>query len=292
MAMINANMPGKICMVTGANSGVGKATALGLAQMGATVVMVCRNRAKGEAAQNEIKEISKNNAVDLLIADLSSQESIQQLAKNFQQRYTHLHVLLHNAGVFMMHRTETVDGIEMTFAVNYLAPFLLTDLLLDTLKASAPARIIIVSSDSQASGSINLDDLQGKKHYRFARVYAQSKLAVVMYTYELAQRLEGTGITVNCLHPGGFVATNLGQEGMPPFLRKVGQVVLSLLGTSPEEGAKTSLYLASSPKVENITGRYFVKCVPKRSAEASYDKSLQRQVWEEGTKLIQPALKV
>jgi len=285
MPRVNSSMQGKICMVTGANSGIGKATALELAQMGATVVMVCRDRAKGEEAQNEITTKSRNNAVDLLLADLSSQQSIRQLVENFQHHYTHLHVLINNAGAaFPGRRRETVDGLEMTFAVNYLAPFLLTNLLLDVLKASAPARIVNVSSDAQASGYIQMDDLQSEKLYRPMRTYPQSKLAVVLFTYELARRLQGTGVTANCLHPG-FVATHIGQSDVGPAVRLLVKVIGSF-GASPQEGAKTSIYLASSPDVEGVTGKYFVKSIPKRSAAISYDESLQQQLWEQSAKMV------
>jgi NAD(P)-dependent dehydrogenase (short-subunit alcohol dehydrogenase family) len=288
MAVLNplARMQGKICMVTGANSGIGKATALGLAQMGATVVMVCRDRVRGEAARDEIKAKSGNDAVDMLLADLSSQQSVRELAETFKQRYAQLHILINNAGVFMLSRQETVDGLEKTFAVNCLAPFLLTELLLDVLKASASARIINVSSEAQASGYIRLDDLQSKQHYRPMRVYSQSKLAVVMYTYELARRLTGTGVTANCLHPG-FVATNIAQRDLNPPLRFVVKLIFSRMGIRPEEGAKTSLYLASSPDIESVTGRYFVRSVPKKSASVSYDESLQRQLWEACAELVE-----
>jgi NAD(P)-dependent dehydrogenase (short-subunit alcohol dehydrogenase family) len=284
MPQFTNSMQGKICMVTGANSGVGKETALGLAQMGASVVMVCRDRAKGEAAQNEIKTKSGNNAVDLLLADLSSQQSIRQLAENFRQHYTHLHVLINNAGVFMLTRRETVDGLEMTFAVNQLAPFLLTNLLLDVLKNSAPARIVNVSSESHQSGSIKMDDLQGEKRFRLLKAYGQSKLALVMFTYELARRLQGTGVTVNCLHPG-FTATHIAQSGAVPFIRPLIKLIFRF-GISPEEGAKTSIYLASSPDVEGVTGKYFANSIPIRSAPISYDESLQQQVWEESARLV------
>ncbi len=282
MPTVNSSMQGKICMVTGANSGIGKATALALAQMGATVVMVCRDRARGEEAKSEITTKSRNNAVDLLQADLSSQQSIRQLVENFQHHYTHLHVLINNAGAAFPGRRESVDGLEMTFAVNYLAPFLLTNLLLDVLKASAPARIVNVSSAVQASGYIQMDDLQAEKHYRSA--YGQSKLAEVLFTYELARRLQGTGVTANCLHPG-FVATNFGQSGRGPVIHTAVKFI-SRFGISPEEGAKTSIYLASSPEVEGVTGKYFVKSIPKRSASISYDESLQRQLWEQSAKLV------
>jgi len=284
MPTVNSSMQGKICMVTGANSGIGKATALELAQMGATVVMVCRDRARGEEARSEITTKSRNNAVDLLQADLSSQQSIRQLVEHFKQRYTHLHVLINNAGAAFTGRRETVDGLEMTFAVNYLAPFLLTHLLLDVLKASAPARIVNVSSASHKSGYIQMDDLQGEKHNRSMRAYPQSKLAIVLFTYELARRLQGTGVTANCLDPG-FVATNIGQTGASLPVRLLIKLIGSF-GTSPEKGAKTSIYLASSPEVEGVTGKYFVKSLPKRSAAISYDESLQRQLWEQSAKLV------
>jgi len=284
-------MQGKVCIVTGANSGIGKATSLGLAQMGATVVMVCRDRTKGEEAQNEIKTKSGNDAIDLLLAELSSQDSIRQLVENFQQHYMQLDVLINNAGGVNLSRRDTVDGFEMTFAVNYLAPFLLTNLLLDKLKASAPARIVNVSSESHESGYIKMDDLQLEKKYRLMRAYGQSKLALVLFTYELARRLQGTGVTANCLHPG-FVATNIGQSGVGRVGRSIVKLIFSSLGISPEEGAKTSIYLASSPDIEGVTGKYFVKSIPVRSAPISYDESLQRQLWEESAKLVNLPVKV
>ncbi len=286
MVAPNTRMQGKICLVTGANSGIGKETALGLAQMGATVVMVCRDRTRGEEAREEIKAKSGNDAVDLMLADLSSQQSIRALAEEFKQRYTQLHCLINNAGVFMLSRQETVDGLEKTFAVNCLAPFLLTNLMLDIIKASALARIINVSSAAQAAGYIKLDDLQSKSGYRPMRVYSQSKLALVLTTYELARRLEGTGVTVNCLHPG-FVATNIAQRDLFPPLRLVVKLIFSRLGIRAEEGAKTSLYLASSPDIEHVTGRYFERSGPKKSTPISYDQSLQQQLWEVCNKLVE-----
>jgi len=280
----NSSMQGKICMVTGANSGIGKATALALAQMGATVVMVCRDRARGEQARSEITTKSGKNAVDLLQADLSSQQSIRQLVETFQHHYTHLHVLINNAGATFSGRRESVDGLEMMFAVNYLAPFLLTNLLLDVLTASAPARIVNVSSAAQASGSIQLDDLQAKQHFSSRRAYGQSKLAMVLFTYELARRLQGTGVTANCLDPG-FVATNIGQRGASLPVRLLVKLIWSF-GASPEKGAQTSIYLASSPAVEGVTGQYFAKSIPRRSASSSYDESLQRHLWEQSAQLV------
>lgn len=285
MPTLNTTMQGKVCIITGANSGIGRATALGLAQMGATVVMVCRDQTKGEEAQNEIKNQSQNDAIDLMLADLTSQASIRQLAEDIQQKYQQLHVLINNAGVVNLRRRETSGGLEMMFAVNYLAPFLLTNLLLEKLKDSAPARIINVSSDSHESGYIRMDNLQSEQQYKFMRSYGQSKLAVVLFTYELARRLQGTGVTANCLHPG-FVATNIGQNGLGKVGRSIAKLVLSSMGISPEEGAKTSIYLASSPDVEGVTGKYFTKSMPVRSAPISYDETLQRQLWEESMKLV------
>jgi len=285
MPTLNTSMQGKVCVVTGANSGIGKATAMGLAQMGATVVMVCRDQAKGEEAQNEIKEKSGNDAIDLMLADLTSQASIRQLAENIQQRYQQVHVLINNAGGVNLTRRETSDGLEATFAVNYLAPFLLTNLLLDKLKASSPARIVIVSSESHQAGYIKMDDLELEKGYRLMRAYGQSKLAMVLFTYELARRLQGTGVTANCLHPG-FVATNIGQNGVGSIGRSIVKLIFSRLGISPEEGAKTSIYLASSPEIEGVTGKYFAKSIPVRSAPISYDETLQRQLWDESVKLV------
>jgi len=278
MPTVNTQMQGKICMITGANSGIGKATALGLAQMGATVVLVSRDRARGEEAQKEIKAKSGNDAIDLLLADLSSQQSIRQLVEDFKQRYTRLHVLINNAGVFALTWRETVDGLEMSFAVNVLAPFLLTNLLLDVIKASAPARIVNVSSNQQEANHLKLDDLQLEKSYRPMRAYAQSKLAVVLFTYELARRLEGTGVTANCLHPG-FVATNIAQRDLVLPARLATKLIFRF-GTSPEKGAKTSLYLATSLDVEGVTGKYFEKSVPRKSTPLSYDESLQQQLWK------------
>lgn len=278
-------MQGKICLVTGATSGIGKATALGLARQGATVVMVGRNQAKGEAARQEIQEASDNPAVDLLLADLASQASIRQLAATFLERYEHLHVLINNAGVFLTKRTLTVDGLEMTFAVNHLAPFLLTHLLLDRLKASTPARIVNVCSGSHYTGRIKLENMQLERGYNVWRAYAQSKLAMLLCSYKLARQLEGSGVTLNCLNPG-FVFTNIGMSNVGPKMQTGAQVLLSRLGSSPEKGAQTSLYLAMSPEAEQVSGKYFDKLVLKQSSKYSYDQALQEQVWQESIKLV------
>lgn len=273
-------MKGQICMITGASSGIGKATALGLAKMGVTVVMVCRKWGQGETALAEIKAQSSNESVELMLADLASQESVRQLVNDFTGRYQQLHVLINNAGTYLTKRRVTVDGIETTFAVNYLARFLLTNLLLDTLKNSSPARIIDVAGAYHSKGTINLDDLQGEKDYDGARANNQSKLANVLFTYELAWRLTGTGVTANCLHPGA-VATSLIEKdpNYPFFLRFLYKLFKPFL-KSPENGAETSIYLAFSPEVEGVTGKYFVNKKKAKSFKESYNESLGKRLWE------------
>lgn len=275
--MTEKNMQGKICLVTGSNSGIGKVTARELAAQGATVVMVCRNRAKGEAAQAEIKAATGNDAVDLLIADLSSLAEVRRVATEFQQKYSQLHVLIHNAGGVNHKRTITPDGFEATFALNYLAPFLLTELLLATLKASTPARIVNVSSAAHMGGRINFADLQGEKRYNTWMAYCQAKLALVLFTYELASQLAGTGVTVNALHPG-VIASNFGQS-MGSFM-SVGWKLISPFISTVEQGAQTTLYLATSPDVEGISGKYFANRKEKRSSPRSHDAAIRRQLWQ------------
>jgi NAD(P)-dependent dehydrogenase (short-subunit alcohol dehydrogenase family) len=275
-------MDEKVCLITGATSGIGKATAMGLANMGASVVMVGRDRGRGQAALAEIKEGSANASVDLMLADLSSQQEIHRLADDFKEAYPQLDVLINNAGVIRSKRVTTADGIEMTFAVNHLASFLLTNLLLDLLKASAPSRIVNVASGEQRNGIIDFNDLQGEKGYKTAKAYSQSKLATVLFTYELARRLEGTGVAVNCLHPG-VVGTNLGSgvSGVFGFTVRA----LTPLMKSSEKGAETSIYLASSPEVEGLSGKYFVKKAEARSSDVSHDQRLARRLWEVSAEL-------
>lgn len=279
-----ARMQNKVCLVTGANSGVGKETALGLARLGAHVVMVCRSKERGEDAQAELRARSGNGAIDLLLADLSSQQEVLALADAVRLRYNRLDVLVNNAGAFFPRRRETVDGIEQTLAVNYLAPFLLTNLLLDVLVVSAPARIVNVTSAAHSEARLR-GDLQSRKHYRPRRAYTQAKLAVVLFTYRLARRLPSNVVTANCLHPG-FVATNFAQDDLPPHLRLAYKLVYTLFGISPEKGARTSLYLASSPDVEGVTGRYYVGCKPALSARPTYDASLQDRLWRASARLV------
>lgn len=280
MATGAKTLQGKVCLITGANSGIGKATALGLAKLGATVVMVCRDKSKGEATQTEIKAQSGNDSVDLLLADLASQASIRQLAAEVLTRYPQVHVLLNNAGISPNKRVLTADGIESTFAVNHLAPFLLTHLLLERLKASAPARVVTVAST--AASSINFDNLQGEKQWSMLGTYGQSKMCNILFTRELAQRLEGTGVTANCLHPG-VVNTGLARDFTPAF-----RLMARLFFTSPANGARTSIYLASAPEVAGISGKYFSKKrVIEPPASANDEASAQRlwQISEEMTKL-------
>jgi NAD(P)-dependent dehydrogenase (short-subunit alcohol dehydrogenase family) len=278
-------MNGKVCLITGATSGIGKATAMGLANMGANVVMVGRDRGRGEAALAEVKGKSANASVDLMLADLSSQEEIRRLADEFKEAYSRLDVLINNAGVIRSKRITSADGIETTFAVNHLAYFLLTNLLLDVLKASAPSRIVNVASGEQRNGTIDFEDLQGEKGYKAAKAYSQSKLATVLFTYELARRLEGTGVTANCLHPG-VVGTNLG-SGVSGVFGFVVRAMTPLM-KSPEKGAETSIYLASSWEVEGLSGRYFVKKAEARSSDVSYDEKLARRLWEVSAELTHP----
>jgi NAD(P)-dependent dehydrogenase (short-subunit alcohol dehydrogenase family) len=272
-----AEMTGKLCMVTGATNGIGKATALALAKMGATVIVVGRSAEKTETVVKAIQQVSGNTHVEGMLAELSAQAEVRELAAAFKQKYDHLDVLVNNAGAVFLRREESVDGIEMTWALNHLSYFLLTNLLLDALQRAPAARIVSVSSGAQADGKIHFDDLNFKQRYTGMAAYPQSKLANVMFTYELARRLNGTKVTVNALHPGlvgtGF-ASNNGR------LLRIGIAIARPFMLSPEQGARTPIYLASSPEVEGVTGQYFVKCKPRRSAAASYDEAAQRRLWE------------
>lgn len=269
----------KICLITGANAGIGKVTALRLAEMGATVVMVCRDKMKGEAALKEIKQKSGNPKIELLLADLSSQAEIRRLVDAFKTQHTRLDVLVNNAGVYISNRRLTVDGYEMTFAVNHLAYFLLTNLLLDVLKQSAPSRIVSVSSEAHKYGKIEFDNLQGEREYKGIPAYSNSKLENVLFTRELARRLEGTAVTANCLHPGA-IGTQLFRNTPKPI-----EWIIKLLTMSPEKGAETSVYLASSSAVEGVTGKYFEKKKEKQPSLKAQDDNLARKLWEVSERL-------
>jgi len=276
-------MNGKICLVTGATNGIGKATAQALAQMGATVVIVGRNAQRTSQVVDEIRSASGNKNVDSLLADLSSQQEVRALADEFKSRYSHLHVLLNNAGGFFLKRQLSVDGIEMTFALNHLASFLLTNLLIDTIKASAPARIINVSSDAHSSGRIEFDNLQGERAYG-PQAYGNSKLANILFTKELARRLEGSGVTSNALHPG-LVATGFAKNN-GRLIAGIISLFMPLVARSPAKGAETSVYLASSPSVESITGEYFYDSHVIQPAAKATDMAVARKLWDVSAEMV------
>ncbi|MGA2664483.1 MAG: SDR family oxidoreductase [Nitrososphaerales archaeon] len=272
-------MAGKTCMITGSNSGIGKATAVALARMGASIVMVCRDGTRGEAARAEIAASSgaKDADVVLMVADLASLDSVRALATQFLGTGRRLDVLINNAGLILGKRTVTGDGLETTFAVNYLSHFLLTNLLLEKIKAAAPSRIINVSSSASDSGHMHFDDLQLERGYSAIKAYGQSKLAQILFTRELARKLQGTGVTVNAVHPG-VVATNWGRRSTGPLglVLKIGSPFMM----SPEKGAETSVYLASSPDVAGITGRYFVKKKEATASAEATDDAAAARLWE------------
>ena len=271
---IQQPLRGKVCAVTGASSGIGKATARELARLGARVIMICRNRERGERALLELQLALGGAKLYLLSADLSSQREVRRLAEEVRKNFDALHVLVNNAGVYCQSRQVTSDGIERTLAVNHLAPFLLTRLLLDLLRASSPARVVNVGSATYRRGRIRLDDLNLERQYRPYAAYAQSKLALLLSSLELAGRLQGSGVTVNCLHPG-FTATEIFRD-LPPALR----FLLGLLGRSPDRSARSSVFLASSHRVEGVSGRFFIGERPSVLARHAQDPELRRELWE------------
>jgi NAD(P)-dependent dehydrogenase (short-subunit alcohol dehydrogenase family) len=270
-------MQSKICLITGATSGIGLVTARSLAQQGATVVLVGRNPERTAAIVSRIQQETGNPQVDCLIADLSAQAQVHQLAEEFRRRFTRLDVLLNNAGAFFSKRHVSVDGIEMTLALNHLAYFLLTHLLLDTLKATPAARIVNVASDAHRKAQFNFADPQGAQRYRGWPAYCQSKLANLLFTYELARRLADTDITANAVHPG-FVATRFGHNNRGLVALFIGLAQFTAL--SPEQGAETLLYLATSPEVVGITGTYFVRKRAVESSRESYDQAAAQRLWQ------------
>ena len=284
--MTQPNMHKKICLVTGASSGIGKETALGLTHMGATVLVVARDRLRGEAAASEIRHKAPEGKVELLVADLSSLSEVRQLAEQVLTQYDRLDVLLNNAGVALAERHVTKDGLEATFATNYLGPFLLTNLLLDRLKHNAPSRIVNVSSYTHTwVRTIPWDDLQSENTYNAQAVYNLTKLMDILFTYELAKQLAGTGVTVNCLHPGWPMKTRLDREAKGAFA--LFGKISNLFAISAEQGANTSIYLASSPEVTNVSGRYFTKCQPAASSPLSHDEAAASRLWKRSLKLCE-----
>ena len=278
------SMTGKNVLITGGTGGIGRAAAIGLASLGARVGITGRDRVRAERAAVQIARESGNPAVDVFVADMSSQAEVRSLADEVLAAYPRLDVLLNNVGGFWAHRHVTADGLEHTFALNHLAPFLLTSLLLERLKASAPARIVTVSSGAQSMGRIDFEDLMGEGKYSGQRAYNQSKLANVMFTYELARRLEGTGVTATVLHPG-MTSTGFGAEdtarGWGPII-----AVMRLFMKKPEQGAETSVYLASSPEAKAFTGQYFASSTPKVSHKASYDRATTARLWQVSADLV------
>lgn len=278
-------MEGKTALVTGATGGIGLETAAAIAAQGARLLVTARDPARGDAAAAEIRRRAPDARVETLLADLSSQRQVRALAAEVQRRTDRLHLLVNNAGAIVMKRELTEDGLERTFATNHLAYFLLTTLLEPLLRASAPARIVNVASGAHFRQTLDLADLQSERGYAGMRVYGRSKLANILFTYELARRLEGSGVTANCLHPGvvatGFAARSggwmeLGWKIIRPFI------------LTPAEGAKTSILLATSPSVEGVTGQYFVREKPARSSGVSRDPALARLLWEASERLTAP----
>lgn len=278
------SMTGKTVLVTGGTGGIGKATAIALARLGARVGIVGRDAGRAAAAAADIRSTSGNPAVDVFTADMSSQAEVRRLAAEVLDAYPRLDVLVNNVGGFWAHRHVTADGLEHTFALNHLAPFLLTNLLLDRLKASAPARVVTVSSGAQSMGRIDFDDLQGERKYSGQTAYNQSKLANVMFTYELARRLEGTGVTATVLHPG-VTRTDFGAEDQAPYFAWMSGLSKPFM-KSPARGAETPVHLASSPDVEGVSGRYFANRTAKQSNTLSYDEAAAARLWRVSADLV------
>jgi NAD(P)-dependent dehydrogenase (short-subunit alcohol dehydrogenase family) len=270
-------MKDKVCLVTGATAGIGLVTAQELARKGARVILVGRSSERCSRAADEIRAQAGTTAVEWLVADLSSQGDIRRLADQVRQRSGRLDVLVNNAGGIFLKRQESADGIEMTFALNHLSYFLLTSLLLPLLESSAPARVVNVASDAHKGVSINFDDIEGKTRFGGWRAYQKSKLANLLFTYELARRLEGKRVTANALHPG-FVRTTIFRE--PGFVGWLLRRAADVIALSPEDGAKTSIYLASSPDVAGVSGQYFVKEKPTESSPQSRDTAAAQRLWQ------------
>jgi retinol dehydrogenase-14 len=270
-------MTGRTVLVTGGTGGIGKATAAGLAALGARVAITGRDRRRAEQAAADIRAAG-GPEVDVFVADMSSQAEVRRLAFEVLDGLPRLDVLVNNVGGFWNTRHVTADGLERTFALNHLAPFLLTTLLLDRLKQNAPARVVTVSSRAQATGRIDFADLQGERAYSGQRAYNQSKLANVLFTYELARRLDGSGVTANVLHPG-VVRTAIGTED-PGTLQRLLVPLARLFTKSPEQGAATSIHLASAPELEQVSGQYFADSRPKRTSSRSYDDAVAARLWD------------
>jgi len=268
---------GSVVLVTGGNSGIGKVTCIEIAKLGAQVIMLCRNKVRGEEALAEVRRLSENKSVDLMICDLSSIRSIEDFCIEFRKRYDKLHVIINNAGVIVPGRHETLDGYELQFGVNHLGHFLLTNRLLNLLEDSAPSRIVNVTSGAHKIGKIFFNDLNLKSNYTLWRAYAQSKLANILFTYELADRLKDKKVAVNCVYPGA-VATNMGINRDTGFGTLITRMLKPFFQT-PLEGAETIIYLAASKETEGISGKYFYRKKAIYSSKLSYNKEIAKKLW-------------
>lgn len=276
------SMKGKVCLVTGGTSGIGYITARELAKFGAKVVITARNQEKAKRSVEMLRAESGNREIYALIADFASQSQVRDLAAEYKRKYARLDVMINNAGAIYFRRSLSQDGIEMTFAVNHLAPFLLTNLLMDRLAASAPARIVNVASNAHEGKVINFNDLEGQKNYNFMNAYGQSKLANIMFTYELDRRLAGSGVTVNAVHPG-YVGTNMGANN--GWLVRLFLPINRLFAIDVDQGAQTVIYLASSPGVAGISGKYYFQNKAVASSPYSHDENAARRLWEVSAKM-------
>jgi NAD(P)-dependent dehydrogenase (short-subunit alcohol dehydrogenase family) len=274
--MSSQAMAGKIVLVTGATSGIGESTARGLAAIGATLILVGRSEEGAQAARERIQAAVGAGKIHVLVGDLASQRDVRALARDFMHRFDRLDVLVNNAGVDVGSRSVTPEGLELTFAVNYVAPFMLTTLLLDVLKASAPSRIVNLASAAHRAGRIEFDDLQSERRFG-QRAYNNSKLALVVFTYELARRLQGTGVTANCVDPG-FVRTSLGST-MPVGYRLAGTLMWPFMAR-PEKGARTSVWAASSPELAEVTAAYFKAERPVETRQTTHDRETAERLWQ------------
>jgi retinol dehydrogenase 12 len=283
--MTTLNLRGKVCLLTGATRGIGRAAANALARTGLTLVLVGRDRPRVEDTVREVRAATGQGNVEGLVADLSLRGEVRRLASEVRARYPRLDVLVNNAGAIFTRREETSEGTEKTLALNHLAYFLLTLELLDLLKASAPSRVVNVASEAHRGTRLDFDDLESKKDYSGLRVYGQSKLMNILFTAELARRLAGTGVTVNSLHPG-VVATGFGQN-TPGLFKSLVRLAAPFL-TTPEKGAKTLVYLATSPEVEGVTGKYFTKSREERPSPRARDLEMAGKLWEASERLVGP----
>jgi retinol dehydrogenase 12 len=288
-AASGVDMTGKTVVVTGASSGIGLETAVALAARGARVLITARDAGRGQAALDTIRKSSGGDC-DLVLFDLMSMSSVRRGAAEILAQTDRIDVLVNNAGLVLSTRTETPDGFEATFAINHLGPFLLTQLLTDRIVASSPSRIVNVASTAHTSAKrgLDFDDLQSEKGYRAMKVYGESKLANIYFTTELARRLQGRGVTANCLHPG-LVKTGYGRDGDTKGYLALGIRLAVLFMITPEQGAATSVYLASSPEVEGVTGKYFVKCKQRTPSPSARDAEAARRLWDVSEELVSAA---